>query len=513
MRKLCRVLFSRYFVSAVMILAELAVLLFFVLYAWRYSAIFYFLSLAINFAVIFSLINREANPEYKVSWLAVLMFVPVFGAFLYMMFYSRKITKKEAKYADMILDEFDRLEGSEEEDKVFRELKEKDPLASGKALALLNDDRISKIYKNTSAEYFDSGEAMYAAMLEDLKSAEKYIFFEYFIIEEGEMWDGILEILKEKVACGLDVRVIYDDIGCMKTLPAKYDRRLAALGIKAMRFSPVNPSISTAHNNRDHRKIMIVDGKAAYTGGINIADEYINKKERFGHWKDGGIKVKGKAVEGMLKEFLSIWDSTRGCCSDYESLLSTAEEIEGDGGYYIPFGQGPAPTYNRPVGKNAFLNIINQACEYVYITTPYLIIDYDLTESLCNAAIRGVDVKIITPAIPDKKAVKIMTKSAYSHLIAAGVKIYEYAEGFIHAKILISDDSYAVIGTINFDYRSLVHHYENAVWMYGSPVSLKAKEDFGKTLSRCEEIDEEGAKLTLKERIIKRGIRIFAPLL
>ncbi len=513
MRKLCRVLFSRYFVSAVMILAELAGLLFLFLYASRYSAVFYVLSLIINVAVIFSLINKEANPEYKVSWLAVLIFIPVFGSLLYLMFYSRRITKREAEFSESILGEFDRFEGVEEEDKTFSMLKSEDALASGKALAILNDDRISKIYRETESEYFAFGEDMYRSMLEDLRNAEKYIFLEYFIIEEGEMWSGILEILKEKVAAGLDVRVLYDDIGSMKTLPARYDKRLSFLGIKSRRFSPVNPSISTAHNNRDHRKLCIIDGACAYTGGINIADEYINKTVRFGHWKDGGVRIFGSAVEGMLKQFLGMWDASVGGFSDYQGLLSSVKPCKGDGGYYIPFGSGPAPIYTRPVGKNAFLNIINQASEYVYITTPYLIVDYDLTEAMRNAALRGIDVKIITPAVADKKTVKVMTKSSYAYLMEAGVKIYEYTEGFIHAKTVLSDDLYAIIGTINFDYRSLAHHYENAVWMYKTKTVFCAKADFEETLSLSEKQNESDARLTLKERIIKRGVRIFAPLL
>ena len=300
----------------------------------------------------------------------------------------------------------------------------------------------------------------------------------------------------------------------MKTLPAHYDRRLNSEGISCIRFAPVSPRIQAAHNNRDHRKILIVDGRVAYTGGINIADEYINKASRFGHWKDGGIRITGNAVMGFLKLFLSAWDFAAGKESFSEKYLENSEiSYTGDGGYYIPFGSGPAPIYPRPVGKNVLLNIINQAKRYVYITTPYLIIDYDLTESLCNAACRGVDVRIITPAVADKRLVKVMTKSAYPYLIKHGVKIYEYTPGFIHEKIVVSDDEYAIVGTINLDYRSLVHHFEDAVWIYNSPTVLRIREEFMNTLSLSEKKGERDVRPTLFEWIVRNLIRIFAPLL
>jgi cardiolipin synthase len=354
---------------------------------------------------------------------------------------------------------------------------------------------------------------MYEAMLFDIRRAKKYIFLEYFIIEGGEMWNNILAVLEGKVKEGIEVRVMYDDIGCMRSLPSKYDKTLCEKGIRCVRSGPVSPRMSTAHNNRNHRKILVVDGEIAYTGGVNLADEYINKKKRFGHWKDGGVRVFGDAAIGFLKLFIASWDLSSSKFSDIRAYMPTLPNNLGDGGFYLPFGSGPSPTYSRPVGKNAIMNVINQAQEYVYITTPYLVIDYDLTEALRNAAQRGVDVRIITPKIPDKRLVKVMTKSAYPHLIDAGVSIYEYTPGFIHEKCILSDDVYAIIGTINLDYRSLVHHYENALWIYGSPMVMDAKSGFLRTVESSELMNDKKVKLTLGEWILRNLIRIFAPLL
>lgn len=522
MRKLCRFLFSRYFVSSLVILLDISLLIYLVVYASRYSVYALLSVIIINFITIFSLVNRDANPEYKVSWLVVMMLLPILGIVLYLMFYSRRLTKKQSETMRSIysaLDSFDEKNDAEnqvpsERHGTFSKLKAASAMHAGTALSIFSDDAAADVYGNTEAAYFSLGESMYEAMLRDMEKAEKYIFLEYFIIEEGEMWDGIFKILKEKASLGVEVRLLYDDIGCMKTLPLHFDRQLSKLGIKCMRFSPVTPRASVAHNNRDHRKILIIDGKVAYTGGINIADEYINKKKRFGHWKDGGIRISGDAVRGFLKLFLSSWDFNLGKVTEYGKYLSEKETADkGDGGFYIPFGSGPLPIYKRSVSKNVFLNVINQASRYVYITTPYLIIDYDLTEALRGAAKRGVDVRIITPGKADKKNIKIMTKSSYSYLMESGVRIYEYLPGFIHEKILVSDDLTAVIGTINFDYRSLVHHFENAVWIYSSPVVLTVKEEFLKTVSVSGEIEEGESMLTLRERLVRNIMRIFAPLL
>lgn len=512
MRRTCRVFFSRYAISAMMIVAEVLIITLLLL-ANLYTSLSYLIALSIIFSFItfFVLVNREANPEYKVTWTFIVLGLPPIGGILYYLFYSRRMSRRETKLIKKVMESHKPYEKSVEN---FELLAERDPLAAGKALALFADYTSAELYRDTASKFYGTGEELFEDMLEDLKSAKEYIFLEYFIIDEGSLWDQIHAVLREKAATGVDVRVLYDDIGCMKTLPSHYEDGLRLEKIKTYRFARVNPRVSSVHHNRDHRKICIVDGKCAYTGGVNIADEYINVERRFGHWKDGGIRVEGAAVLGFLKIFLTAYDCTARKVSDYESLEKSIYIPEKtDGGFYIPFATGPAPIYKRPAGKNVFLNIINQATDYVYITTPYLIIDFDLTGALCNAALRGVDIRIITPGVADKKIIKIMTKSAYPKLMEAGVRIFEYTPGFIHEKTLVSDDKYAVIGTINFDYRSLVHHYEDAVWMYETPAVADAKAEFKRTLTLSKEMDEKSARLSLLDKLIKSINKIFSPLL
>ncbi|MBO5907817.1 MAG: PLDc N-terminal domain-containing protein [Clostridia bacterium] len=502
---------SRYAISAIFICLELVLFLFLVFGNIDSFLIFLFIAAVVDIPAFLSLINKNANPEYKVPWVFIISALPIAGAVIYFLFYTRRMSRSETR---LLVGIFKMLKSERCPENYITALCERDTLAYGKANALLNDYPLAEVYSDSSAKLFSCGEEYFESLINDISSAKNYIFLEYFIIDEGSLWDEIHAILVKKAAEGVDVRLIYDDIGCMKTLPPRYERTLRREGIKTYRFNKVSPRISPIHHNRDHRKICIVDGKFAYTGGVNIADEYVNRVSRFGYWKDGGIRLSGMAVRGFVKMFLSAFDTVSGTVSDYEGILSlTEKEKESDGGFYIPFASGPAPTYKRPAGKNAFLNLINQAERYVYITTPYLIIDYELTEALCNASLRGVDVRIITPGVPDKKIVKVMTKSAYPYLIDAGVRIYEYQPGFIHEKTFISDDKYLVVGTINFDYRSLVHHYEDAVWAYNSGVTEHAREQFLKTLEDSKKMTKRSSRLTPSEWFFKNIIRIFAPLL
>ncbi len=511
MKKICRVIFSRYMISALAILLQVALMAYIFVSAAAGRIAFIIFDILFSFAAFIHLVNRDTNPEYKIPWSFIILATPPVGACLYYLFYQRKLTRKEAK---RLRSSFGKMRRGSLIDEGCAALAEIDAKAAGKARAILAEDPLSEVYRGTSSKFYPTGEEYFADLIEDIRTAKEYIFLEYFIIDEGELWDEIHGILKERATAGVEVRLLYDDFGCMKTLPSRYERSLRREGIAAYRFSKFSPRVSSIHNNRDHRKICVVDGRAAYTGGVNIADEYVNKIVRFGYWKDGGIRVCGDAVKGLLKLFLSGWDLTTGFDGDCEKYLSGVKpEKTPDGGYYIPYGSGPAPIYKRYIGKNVFLSLINQAEKYLYFTTPYLIIDYDLTEALRSAAIRGVDVRIITPGIPDKKRVNIMTKSSYPYLTEAGVKIYEYAPGFIHEKTLVSDDKYAVCGTINFDYRSLVHHFEDAVWMYDTPVVKSVYKEFMRTLEVSERVGFELSKLTLTEWIFKMFARIFSPFL
>ena len=425
------------------------------------------------------------------------------------MFGERRLSRSELKQ----LKNMDQMKFREDNSYELRlELKNTDKSAYGIIKSLLSMDHNADVYDGTESQFFPLGEEMFQKMLEDLRKAEKFIFLEYYIVEEGLMWNSILDILREKVTQGVEVKMLYDDIGCMATLPGDYTSRLQAMGIDAHKFNKVIPRMTVAYNNRDHRKILVIDGQIGYTGGVNLADEYINHIERFGHWKDGGIRLNGRAVKALTRLFLMNWYINRGTISDFDQYHLDNKAIDAPG-LYIPYGSGPKPMYKAQVGKNVYQNIISQATDYVYIATPYLIIDYDLTEDIKNAAMRGVDVRIVTPYIPDKKLIQLITRGAYPDLMAAGVRIYEYTPGFIHSKHVVADDDFGVVVTINFDYRSLVHHYENAILMYKTPSMFDLKRDFETLFENSQEIHEDTIKNTWYQRLIKEIVELFAPML
>lgn len=459
-------------------------------------------------STILAIVNRNMPPESKVTWLLIAV-IPVFGFLLYLMFGERRLSKKEMAQ----LENMESMKFREDNSRELRlQLKEESKIVYGMVKSILSMDHNADLYNGTASTFFPLGDQMLPQLLEDLRSAKKFIFLEFYIIEEGLMWNSILEILLEKVKEGVEVKLLYDDIGCMATLKGNYTRRLRKLGIDAHKFNKVVPRLTVAYNNRDHRKILVIDGQIGYTGGVNLADEYINQRERFGHWKDSTVRLDGRAVKALTRLFLMNWYINQGEIEDFDKYHMENQAVDGEG-FYIPFGSGPKPIYKSQVGKSVYQNIINQATDYVYITTPYLIIDYDLTEDIRNAALRGVDVRIVTPYIPDKKLIQIVTRGAYPDLMEAGVKIYEYTPGFIHSKQVLADDEVAVVGTINFDYRSLVHHYENAVWMYRSPELTKIRADFEEIFSVSQQIQLDTFRITWYQLLIKEIMQLFAPML
>lgn len=454
-----------------------------------------------------AIINRNDNPDYKLPWLFFVLLIPIVGFMLYFMFYSRKLDKKQVARLTQLTQQ--RVEGNSEE--TFEKIRREDPLIYSQAVILskLSD---SHLYGNTDIRYYPLGEDLFAAMVEDLQAAEKFIFMEYFIIENGLFWDTILQILQEKAAAGVEVRVVYDDIGCMTTLPGNYYKQLRSFGIAAVPFSRLRGQANNEFNNRSHRKITVIDGKIGYTGGVNIADEYINRIEKYGHWKDVGIRLYGEAVNELTRLFLIDYGLNVKKQVDRFADYYGYEKCDCNG-YCIPFGDGPKPIYDRHVSKTAIMTMLQQAKRYVYITTPYLIIDSELMQALENAAIRGIDVRIITPHIPDKKLVFGMTRSHYPKLTAVGVKIYEYESGFIHAKTYLCDDETAIVGTVNMDYRSLVHHFENGVWIYKHCVLGDMKRDFLDTQAKSIEIERGKNGNRLFSRFVYAVVKIFSPLL
>ena len=504
-----RLLMSKYGFSIAIILIELFVIFGIILYMSQIAPLVWVsLVFLVSVATVIAIVNRSMSPESKVTWLIV-TFVPVFGPLLYLMFGERRLSKKELKQ----LQELNSIAFHENNGRQLHlQLQETDKSAYGIINALLHMDSNAEVYDQTDSQFFASGEEMWQQMLKDLKRAEKFIFLEYYIVEEGLMWDSMFEILEEKAAQGVEVKMLYDDIGCMVTLPGDYTVYLRSKGIDAHKFNKVIPRMTVAYNNRDHRKILVIDGQISYTGGINLADEYINHIERFGHWKDSGIRIDGPATQAFTRLFLMNWYINRGEISDFDQYHLENQTRSGSG-LCIPYGSGPKPIYQMKVGKIVYQNLINQAEDFVYITTPYLIIDYDLTEDIKNAAMRGVDVRIVTPHIPDKKLIQLVTRGAYPDLLSAGVRIFEYTPGFIHSKQMIVDDRFAAVGTINLDYRSLVHHYENAVLLYKTESIADIRKDFEEIFEQSQEIFSDTINPTLYQMMIKEVTQLFAPML
>ena len=452
------------------------------------------------------LISHPLDPTAKLTWFAVIAAAPVFGSLLYLFrlkeFGHRVLGKRIRRIAsetrDLPVPDASAKSALEEADPGAAALCEYVRRASGYPL-----------WTNTDVTYFPLGQDKFQRLLEELEQAKDFIFLEYFIIEEGLMWGRILEILARKAAQGVDVRVLYDGTCEFTLLPRGYNRKLEALGIRCKVFSPFVPLVSTYHNFRDHRKILIIDGHTAFNGGVNLADEYINAKERFGHWKDTAAMLKGKAVQNFTLMFLQNWSIDEKNIDFSNFLNSPTTEATG---FVMPYGDDPLAGHR--VGQRVYLDLLNRARRRVSIMTPYLILDAETENALKYAAARGVTVELILPGIPDKKIPYALAKTHYKALLDAGVEIYEYTPGFVHAKVFLVDDREAVVGTINLDYRSLLHHFECATWMWGVECLRDIREDFTKTLSQCRRVTEETQRREKRSlRLIGYLFKLFAPLL
>lgn len=485
-----RIIFYRVALIVFAFLAQFFVLVEVIIQFNDYFVFFYGLSIIISILVVLWVINNNINPDYKIAWIILILIFPIFGGLFYIFFANHDSNKRKYKMKGIKEKSIESLDSSAA---ILDHIEQENITAANQARYLQNY-AYSPIYKNTRTEYLPMGEVTFERLKEELKKAERFIFLEYFIIEEGVMWNSILDILVEKVQHGLDVRVIYDDVGCLFTLPHRYNKYLESLGIKCCVFNPLIPILSLRLNNRDHRKIAVIDGHTGFTGGINLADEYINAYEKYGHWKDTAIMLKGEAVWSFTVMFLSMWGYLRGIDEDFAQFkprLSAAEKALEDG-YIQPFADNPLDS--EAVGEIVYLNVISKAQKYVYICTPYLVIDNKMIGALTVAAKSGVDVRIITPYIGDKWFVQAVSRSYYKNLINDGVKIYEYMPGFIHSKTFVADDRYGIVGTINMDYRSLYMHFECAVWMYKSSSAIKIRDDFYQTLKMCKQVVGEDIK-------------------
>lgn len=511
MKKLLKLMFSRLAFVALFMLLQIFVLV---------STLFSFqdmfttvqtVSVALSLVTVIYIINQDGSSAFKIAWILPIVFLPLFGIPIYILFGKKRTPEsKRAKVAGMLLRYRQAVSAVASRTADVAKASPEAALQS----AYLERSAGAPVFTKTETKYFKLGDELFPAMLEELRKAKRFIFLEYFIVEPGVMWDAILDILADKAAAGLDVRLIYDDMGCIMTLPRNYDKQMEKLGIRCCTFHRFQPVLTGTFNNRDHRKICVIDSEVAFTGGVNLADEYINRRERFGHWLDCGIMLRGEAVYSFTLMFLSMWDYIRHEEDPPSRFLPRFGAFESvrDDGFVQPYSD--APSDDEAVGETAYINMLSRAKRYVYICTPYLVIDNELMNALTSAAKCGIDVRMITPGVPDKWYVHMVTRSYYAPLLRAGVRVYEYIPGFIHSKTMVCDDECGICGTINMDYRSLYLHHECAVWMCGSSAIADMRDSFVNTLGKCVEITPELYRN--RSWVMKLGqslLRVFAPLM
>lgn len=537
-----KLIFSRIMLTVLMLLGQIY-LLFILLERMNASNAkwwLYFFNICAALCIIV-IINSNENPAFKLMWMIPMSIAPVFGVLLYVFIAANPVRMGQSKGLKRRIDETEPYLQTAEDLK-WKMKEEKTPI-SDLSYYIQNVNHFPT-YTNTEVSYFANGQEKLTDLICEIEKAEKFIFLEYFIINKGYVWDTVLDALKKKAAQGVEVRLMYDGFNSLMALPTKYAKELASFGIQVREFAPVRPFLSSHQNYRDHRKIVVIDGKVAFNGGINLADEYMNLKERFGYWKDTAVKIKGDAVKSFTAMFLQMWGMFDSANEDYEKYLGvlptelddkevgnvsgekkmqlaesdaasetgTIHNTNTNLGYVIPYNDDPCN--RQDVAEEVYLDILNKAKDYVWIMTPYLIPENEMITGLCFAAQRGVDVRIIMPHIPDKKIVFDIAHTYYTQLIEAGVKMYEFTPGFVHAKMFLCDDCKAVVGTINLDFRSLYEHFECATFIYDNSVINNIKEDYLKTFEQCQEfLKEDYKKLPLLNRMTGKVCRLFAPLL
>lgn len=514
MRKLWRLVYSRTFI--ILVLIALTVYAIF----WGVSYAAAAVPFAIGFLQLFSIvigihiINRPMNASFKLTWIIFVLGVPLFGALFYFILQSNLETRR---YRKNFLEQAEKLrEYGHTSRKVLRRL-EKEDKDQLKLASYMNRHVGYALHGNTDAVYFSTGEAKFQALLEELRKAEKYIFMEYFIVDFGYMWNEILSILKEKAAQGVEVRFMYDGMNSLNRLPYNYYKTLRSFGIKAKVFSQIIPALSTVQNNRDHRKITVIDGKVAFTGGVNIADEYINKIERFGYWKDAAIMVKGEAVANFILMFLQMWNfNEKSENADFRYLEDhiqlQKQTVETDS-FFLPYGENPFD--KDDVAKRVYLDMIQSATDYIYIMTPYLVLDDEMIDNLTYAAKRGVEVKILLPHIYDKQTAYLAARTDFETYLESGIQIYEYTPGFVHSKVFLVDDSKVCVGTVNMDFRSFYLNFECGVYIYNHRQLVESvMQDFQVSFAQSQEVTLEDFKnhYPWYKRVAGSVLAMFAPL-
>ena len=502
LRKLIKILTSRIVVLALLLIAQVA-FLFISLYrtALSYSLVPLFDLLARILAIY--VINKEEDSQYKIGWIFLILALPVLGSMLFLLCFGRKMPKRlangtikaDARLRDLL----------KQDPEVLNKLKEKQPEDAHYFIPGIQTSGFP-VYQNTRVVYYDSGEAFLQDLLSELRKAKKFIFLEYYIIQNGMMWDQVLEVLKQKVKEGVEVKLIYDDFGCYSRIPSHYDRTLNQMGIETYRFNKMRPALIITMNNRDHRKLCIIDNQVGFTGGVNLADEYINVHCPYGYWRDSAMKLEGEAVTSLTVMFLGMFSYLRKdeVEIDYTRYIHAHRVEQTEDCWYQPFSD--TPTDDIDMGLSVHLNLVNGARRFLYIDTPYLVLNSDMLDALCLSARNGTDVRIMTPGIPDKKTVFEITRSNYRKLIEAGVKIYEYTPGFNHRKNVVADNM-CLIGTVNTDYRSYFLQFENGVLMRDPALAETMRQAFEKGLEKAEEITLERC------RNVNGAVRLYRAIL
>jgi len=511
MKKLGKLLSSQMFTVGILLVLQIVLLAGIILRLSEYFVYAYGFFVVISLLVVLHVVNKADDPSYKLAWCIPILVFPIFGGLFYLLTYSQQNRRAFARR----LRELNRQAGRHlsQPEQAAQALRQQEPSLE-RLLHYMNHTAGAAVCQNTTVTYLPLGEDKWREMLALLESAQRYIFLEYFIIKDGRFWNSVLDVLKRKAAQGVDVRLIYDGIGCLPHLPAHYPKQLEEMGIKCRVFNPFRPFLTVLQNNRDHRKICAVDGTAAICGGINLADEYVNITAPLGHWKDTAVLLRGQGAWHLTLLFLETWQLL-----DREPVRFSAfrpitlpEGCAGETGFVLPFGDTAAD--NSTVGQHVFLHTVNNARRYVHIMTPYLIPDHDLVTALLDAAKSGVEVRIIVPGTSDHWYAHAVAKAYYAQLEEGGVEIYRYTPGFIHAKSMCWDDQGAVVGTINLDYRSLYLQQECAVWMHSTPAVADVEADFQQTLQRCHRLtEEEWTERSLPRRLLYAVLRVFAPLM
>ena len=505
---LVHALFSRLGLILILLILQIGVLFGMFAKFQQFLPQFFGGTVLFSLIMVLFLLNSKHDPTAKITWLVIIMLLPVFGALLFLYTQSDVGHRALKKRMNQLISQTkERIPQSED---VINNLSKENGAVSSLA-RYIHRTGCYPVYDQTQITYFPMGEKKFEEMLRQLEQAKHFIFMEYFIIDEGLMWGRILEILAKKASEGVDVRIMYDGTCEFSTLSRDYPKRLKKLGIKCKVFAPLTPFVSTHYNYRDHRKILVIDGHTAFTGGVNLADEYINHIVKYGHWKDVAIMLKGEAVKSFTLMFLQMWNVDEKEI-DYSEFLNYPATPVQTKGYVIPYGD--CPLDDDKVGERVYMDILNRAQRYVHIMSPYLILDSEMETAIKFAAERGVDVKIMLPGIPDKSAPYALARTHYESLLQSGVEIYEYTPGFVHAKVFVCDDKEAVVGTINLDYRSLYHHFECAAYMYDVDCIHEIEEDFRVTLKKCSRVTQETMKNDkVSRKIMGVVMKAVAPLM